>query len=243
MKRYLLCISVLLAACQASPSESQDIAAPVEPKPSEGEAEPVILWRYEKDAAGFLLTFIDQKGEFHIAEQRSDVPDESRKLVRIIREDQAPGSEEFVYVSDLSREAESFDVRPMKRALWEDQGKEGRQERLAALPKIDSSENKAIDSRSARSSLGAAKATLYGASWCGACRAAEKYLRAQGIEVRKVDIEEDPQGRKEMQTRLRSAGLRGSSIPVLDIGGIVLQGFSQGAVDAALKRVLKKQSP
>lgn len=54
------------------------------------------------------------------------------------------------------------------------------------------------------------------------------------------DIEEDPSASAEMRQKLASAGLGGASIPVLDIGGTILVGFSTTAVDRALERTLRK---
>jgi glutaredoxin len=76
---------------------------------------------------------------------------------------------------------------------------------------------------------------IYGAEWCGACHQAAAYLRRKGIPFIEKDIEKDPQAAREMQGKLRSAGVRnGGSIPVIDVRGKVMVGFSPGAVDEAL---------
>jgi hypothetical protein len=57
------------------------------------------------------------------------------------------------------------------------------------------------------------------------------------VHVKKVDVEKEPRYAREMQDKLRKAGKQGASIPVIDVGGIILQGYSRGALDAALAKL------
>lgn len=75
---------------------------------------------------------------------------------------------------------------------------------------------------------------IYGAEWCGACHEAAAYLRKKGIPFVEKDIEKDPQAAREMQTKLRNAGIRTGSIPVIDVRGKVMVGFSSTSIDDAL---------
>ena len=86
---------------------------------------------------------------------------------------------------------------------------------------------------------GGVDAVIYGAEWCGPCHQAEAYLKKKGLSVVKKDIEKDATAAKEMRAKLKSAGLGGSSIPILDVGGVVLVGFSPRAIEAALKRAAR----
>ena len=79
-------------------------------------------------------------------------------------------------------------------------------------------------------------AIVYGADWCKPCHLAEDYLKRKGARVVKKDIEEDESAAAEMRRKLKRAGMGGSSIPILDIGGTMLKGFSEKAIDSALKR-------
>lgn len=76
---------------------------------------------------------------------------------------------------------------------------------------------------------------IYGASWCGPCHQAQAYLKKRGVPFVEKDIEDDPGAAAEMQKKLQRAGIRGGSIPVIDVKGKILVGFSPGAVDAALR--------
>ena len=65
----------------------------------------------------------------------------------------------------------------------------------------------------------------------------ENLLRNEdGRSVTKKDIEEDPSAVTEMRAKLRAAGLGvSSSIPILDVAGTMLIGFSPRAIDAAIR--------
>jgi glutaredoxin len=75
---------------------------------------------------------------------------------------------------------------------------------------------------------------IYGAEWCGACHEAMRYLRRKGVAYVEKDVEKDPSAEREMQEKLARNGLRGGSIPVLDVRGKVMIGFNPSEVDAAL---------
>jgi glutaredoxin len=79
-------------------------------------------------------------------------------------------------------------------------------------------------------------AIVYGAVWCGPCHQAKHYLEKRGVKVHYYDIEKEPARGREMQRKLRAAGKRGGTIPVIDINGIIMKGFSARAVNAALKK-------
>ncbi|OJY31644.1 MAG: hypothetical protein BGO98_16390 [Myxococcales bacterium 68-20] len=79
---------------------------------------------------------------------------------------------------------------------------------------------------------------IYGASWCGPCHQAAAYLKQRGVPFIEKDIEQDGGAAREMQAKLATAGMRGGSIPVLDVRGKVLVGFDERAVDRALGQAL-----
>ena len=74
------------------------------------------------------------------------------------------------------------------------------------------------------------KIVLYSADWCGFCRKAKRYLARRGVdhEVRDVD---DPRYAEELK---RKTGSR--SIPVIDVDGRVLTGFSASSYDKLIDR-------
>jgi glutaredoxin len=183
---------------------------------------------------GALFTWVDKDGSFQLADSPEAVPEHARKTVRVVAEGHSPGGPEHVYVVDLSQLAQNgpLPLRSMARQEWEGIGKALRDKTVQALtPKNDPSAPSPAD-------LGV-DAIVYGADWCKPCHLAEDYLKKKGARVVKKDIEEDPAAAAEMRQKLQRAGLGGSSIPILDVGGTILKGFSEGAIDSALLRAKK----
>lgn len=71
---------------------------------------------------------------------------------------------------------------------------------------------------------------LYSADWCGACKEAKRHLDAMGInyETRDIDIPEN------LNDLVAKTGQRG--IPVLDVGGRVVTGFSPDDYDDLIRQ-------
>lgn len=183
---------------------------------------------------GALFTWVDKDGSFQLADKPEAVPEHARKIVRVVADGHSPGGPDHVYVVDLSNLSQegSLPVRSITRTDWEGMGKTLRDKKVAELaPPTEPSTNSPAD-------LGV-DAIVYGADWCKPCHLAEDYLKKKGARVVKKDIEEDPAAATEMRQKLKGAGLGGSSIPILDVGGTILKGFSEGAIDSALKRARK----
>lgn len=70
---------------------------------------------------------------------------------------------------------------------------------------------------------------LYSAGWCGYCQQAKRHLRTAGVpyELRDVDV---PAAKAEL---IAKTGAKG--IPLLDVGGRVLRGYSAGSYDQFLQ--------
>ncbi len=71
---------------------------------------------------------------------------------------------------------------------------------------------------------------VYTTSWCGACRKAIAHLEAKGVDFERKDIEEDPDAHEEYLRKAK--GRRG--IPLIDVGGQILQGYSPRRLDQLL---------
>jgi glutaredoxin len=73
---------------------------------------------------------------------------------------------------------------------------------------------------------------LYLTSWCGYCRKAKEYLRSLNVNVIEYDIEKNPDKAKEMLSK--TGGSRG--VPVIDVEGIIIRGYSQRAIEDAVEK-------
>lgn len=179
-----------------------------------------------------LLTWIDDKGEFHVEQKVAEVPVSARDVVRVADPVKDPPKLDDVFVADLRNAGAGgvYPVHTMSRTEFEKVAVERRQKNGNVLAA------KAVDSvapAAARPSV-----IIYGASWCGPCHQAAAYLKRRGVAFIEKDIEEDRMAAREMQTKLASAGMRGGSIPVIDVRGKMLVGFDERAMDRALGQTL-----
>jgi len=199
------------------------------------------------ESEGLLLTWIDDKGDFHVETRVADVPITGRDSVRVVdpNKDESARADRVV-VADL-REARpdgTYPVRTMSRVDFESLAV-GRREKTgptlaSAAPPEPSSSAAAPTGPDPGAPKAAARTTVvvYGAEWCGACHDAARYLRRKGVAYVEKDIEKDPAAAREMQAKLAKSGLRGGSIPVIDVRGKVMVGFNPADIDAALGEVL-----
>ena len=197
---------------------------------------------------GLLLTWIDDKGEFHTEQRVTDVSASGRDIVSVRVLDPAKevaAGADRVFIADL-RTAQAdgtYPVRVATRAEFDD----------VAVARRAKSGIAVLAPRAAGGAGGAAAdggagtdpqnpgdvanrpaVIIYGASWCGPCHQAAAYLKQKGVRFVEHDIEQDSSAAREMRAKLAKAGVRGGSIPVLDVRGRILVGFDARAVDSAL---------
>ena len=79
------------------------------------------------------------------------------------------------------------------------------------------------------------KIVLYGTSWCGVCKRARGYLIARGLPFEDWDIEKNAHAAVELSNKERTAGFHHRGVPVIDVHGKLMDGFSARAIDDALK--------
>jgi glutaredoxin len=242
---WLLGLSLLLAgACDRTPSPEQQEPDTLEPKPNE--LPPLEL---RDDIKDLLLTWVDEKGDFHVVQKVADVPEKARAQVRVVVATRREGTGRLVYVADL-RQAKpdgTYPVHTLTRAQWDEVGAGRRKARLEALapssrPPIPAPSKKA-PGRSATDGKAGVVAFIYGASWCKPCHDAARYLQRLGVKVVEKNVEEDPLAQREMQAKLKRANLPGTaSIPIIDVGGRILVGFSPPALQRAVKAAQNTKS-
>jgi glutaredoxin len=218
--------------------------AKAHPDPSNDSAKPKVTelpaLQVKADTPNLLITWIDDKGDFHVVDKPADVPVEARKAVRIVVADKEAGTGEQIYVADLNETAAdgTYRIKTMSRSAWDELGASRRKARLEALapPTAPATAPSAAGSAAiAKAPSGSVVVVIYGASWCKPCHDAEAYLRQRGVNVVKKDIEENEAAASEMKRKLDRAGMQGASIPVIDVMGRILIGFSPSALDRALE--------
>jgi glutaredoxin len=193
-------------------------------------------------STGLLLTWVDDKGEFHVEQRVADVPAAGREMVKVRDPAHDPLTGDRIFVTDLrSAGADgSYSVRVVPTNEFEDiavtrRAKHG----IVLAPRGAGSAPASAGSGAAAGDVAGRPAVIiYGASWCGPCHQAAAYLKKRGIPFVEHDIEQDSSAAREMQGKLAKAGKHGGSIPVLDVRGRILVGFDANAVEQALGQAL-----
>jgi len=154
-----------------------------------------------------------------------------------------------VYVADLSRKNPdgTYPVKVISRSAWDEKGASRRKARREALaPPSQSAPPGASGSgapaASAAIPTGKVVAIIYGADWCKPCHDAARYLKQRGVLVVEKNVEEDAAAQQEMRKKLERAKLPGASIPVIDVMGQVLVGFSPRALERAIEQAQNAQT-
>jgi glutaredoxin len=217
-----------------------------------------------EDTPNLMLTWIDPNGGTHVELKPSVVPDEGKKLVRVLISGDEAGTRDPIYIADLTNpEADGkFSTRLMPRSEWEEEIERRRGARVAANG--DQDERPSRDSRRSRPRLPpparqpdlpqvpdldddhprppskdpahGVNIVIYGASWCGPCHMAMKHLDQRHIAYAFKDIDKDPGADTELSGKLAKSHLHGGSIPVIDVGGRLIIGYDAGTLDKAIEQ-------
>ena len=240
MRRRWIALALALAAPAASAGckeKSDDGTAP------QATAAELPALELRDDTPNLMLTWIDDKGDAHVELRPSDVPAEGRTMVRAVLSDREEGTRDVFYVADLTQKRAdgAYAVKAMRRLEWEAQIAQRREAYLARTapppPAVPAgSAGPAPGSPAARPDPSGLTVIIYGASWCRPCHDAADYLRGKGVAVVMKDIEESPAAGVEMREKLEKTHQRGGSIPIIDVRGQILVGFSPSALDRAVAR-------
>jgi len=173
------------------------------------------------ELTGLLIVWFDADGP-HTASSRSEIPEAHRRLVRVDSLRVAPDKRldpDHVYLADLTRggTTSGYPVRVYTREFFDAQVQAAR----PAPPPVHESAHASASG----------DVTIYGASWCSACRGAAAYLEAHHVPFVEKDIEKDAQANAEMQQKARAAGKTPHGIPVIDFRGEIMLGFSEAELD------------
>ena len=81
---------------------------------------------------------------------------------------------------------------------------------------------------------GAPVVTIYGTSWCGACKAARQYLTERKIPFADKDVERDADAARELAAKAAKMGVPTDRVPVIDVRGRLLLGFDKARIESLL---------
>ena len=190
----------------------------------------------------YLFTYVESNGSFSTTDKPEIIPEPSRKMVRVVDPAQTKnGDGADVYTVDVNTllKDQKADARPLPREAFETSA-------LAQLPPGESSLRAGHGAPGPSDATGAGGApafpsapdkpvvTVYGTSWCGACRAARQYFSERKIPFADKDIEADPAAAHELAEKGAKMGIPTDRVPVLDVRGRLLLGFDRARVEALL---------
>lgn len=216
--------------------------------------------QFSVDTPDLMLTWIDDRGGTHVESKVERVPTEQARLVRVSGGEAKDSSVE-IYVADISEPAKEYTAHGYARSAWEEEIARRRKDnpdveesprqrprearaprRTDGNPSNDPHGRPDSDRESPPDkldpSMKGVTVIVYGASWCSACHAALDHLRGKGVKTVFKNIETDRSASEEMSVKLERAGGRRGSIPVIDIAGQIIVGFSARDIDRALKKAV-----
>jgi glutaredoxin len=229
----LLAVLVTLVACKKS---APDVApAPAPNAPSTIEVLKEGRW---------LFTYAEAAGTFATTDKPDSIPESARALVRVFdpsAPEKADGAGR-VYVTNLNEVLAKgkAPAKAMSREAFE----------TAALAAHPAGASSPLAARGAAMEPlpggegglaplpagpgGMPLVTLYGTSWCGACRTARQYFTARKVPFADKDIEQDPAAARELATKAAKMGIPTDRVPVIDVRGRLLLGFDKARIEALL---------
>jgi glutaredoxin len=188
----------------------------------------------------YLFTYVEPSGSFATTDKPEIIPEAARKMVRVVDPAQTKNGENSdVYTVDVNEllRGRKAEAHPLPREAFETSA-------IAQLPPGDSSPRSghaaptaaeaAADAAKFPSAPGKPVVTIYGTSWCGACKAARQYFSERKIPFEDKDIEADPAAARELGEKATKLGLPTDRVPVLDVRGRLLLGFDRTRVEALL---------
>lgn len=229
---WVLALAMLAAlGCRRTPAPAAATAADGGATAASAVPEPGFSVR--ADSADLVFFWYDGQGASHPVTRASEVPEASRELVRVDPsrpELRTPG---WVWVANL-RAPSAAGVFPLRAVRSESLGAvllaRGGQEG----PLGSTGPTAAAGAGDASAAHGPSQVIIYGASWCGACHQAADYLRRRHVAFVEKDIEQDAAAAQEMREKAARARVPTGSIPILDVRGHIMAGFSAEAIERAL---------
>jgi glutaredoxin len=233
-----------LGGCKSSRADGDARTVTVSPENTPQEARPAVPFEVRADGRDVLFFWFDERGASHTTSSIESIPTERRELVRVDPtrpELRVPG---WIYVADLraatpqgtfaTRSVRADELSQQVMAMRGVQGPLGSQPPAPPAQPADPSQPGAVAQQGAHAQPNSPGVIIYGASWCHACHDAANWLRGHNVAFVEKDIEQDASAQAEMQDKARRAGVPTGSIPILDVRGHIMVGFSPPQIERAL---------
>lgn len=208
-------LSLLLAglACSKAGPDAGPGAAPK--KADEAELPRTIV--VSADRKDLVFSYVGEDQGFKTATSLAEVPEPARRTVVVTDLSLTPEerkSGRYVYLADL-RAARADGTYPVAIA-----SRYGFEAKLTGTSTTGENRGEVV---------------VYSASWCGVCKRAKQVLKGLGVPYVEKDIEASRSAAQELAAKARTAGIQPGGVPVIDVGGVLLQGLDEPTLRAALK--------
>ncbi|MCP4502591.1 MAG: hypothetical protein GY822_21800 [Deltaproteobacteria bacterium] len=168
------------------------------------------------DSSTLLFTFVDERGVSQAVASIDEVPRGVKERVYVTDLSHTPAQRQahkFAFFTDLTQ-AQADGTYPVTvvsryRAAAGESGPP-----LAAVPE--------------------GSVVIYSAVWCGYCKKAKTWMKANAIPFIERDVEKTAGAAKELKEKLDKQGVRGGGVPVLDIKGTLVVGFDKARIEKLL---------
>jgi glutaredoxin len=173
------------------------------------------------DATNLLFSFVDAQGRVQTVPRVDAVPQSVRQRVLVIDLDKTPEqrqADRFAFFTDLTTKAPDGTYAVVAVSRYD-------AARKAGGPAVAPPKDGAV--------------VVYSATWCGFCKKAKAWLKANGVPYVERDVEKTPGAQAELDAKLRSASVPGGGIPVIDWAGTLVVGFDV----PSLQRLLHDKPP
>jgi glutaredoxin len=189
-----------------------------------------------KDSA-LLFTYVEPSGMFATTDKAEQVPEGSRRLVRIMGQGKGEPrrrNDANVEVIDLREQLAKGRTQP--RVMLREAFETGA---LAQLPPGDSCplagpHGPPLAEEPEKGSAEPPIAILYRTSWCKACQSARHYLVSNLIPFTSKDIEKDSSAARELAQKASRFGIAADRVPILDVRGRLLVGYDETRMNGFL---------
>ncbi len=202
----MTCVAV---GCTQKEASAPETATPEPP--------PDIVVRADRSDLVFSYEGADSEG-FETATKIADIPEQSRQKVVVTDLSLSPELRQagrYIYLTDL-RNARKDGTYPV--ALASRYGLKAK-----------------TSTQAGEASAGGNQVIMYSTTWCGVCKRAKRLLKSWNVPFEEKDVEASRSAQRELAAKAAANGFQPGGVPVIDVGGILLQGLDERSLKSALK--------
>jgi glutaredoxin len=166
-----------------------------------------------------VFSYPTEEGQFATATTIDAIPEKARRSVVVTDLSLTPEQRQsgrYIYITDL-RTARGDGTYPV------------------AIASRFGFEAKLSGTSTASGSGGGKDVVVYSAAWCGVCKHAKQLLKSWNVHFVDKDIEASRSAAEELAMKAKQAGIQPGGVPVIDVGGTLLQGLDEGTLRGVLK--------